>query len=166
MFKQPIYIAALFCILMMSAMRWQGAVLKTVDSPRAIVDLELANEPQRVQALLSNWNIQDVRLNIQIDFLFIVAYTVFLALAADGMATKWRFSSMQFLGWLMARLAFIAGILDIAENLLMLQTIEQHYSHLSLSLTRFAALTKFGLVGLVLLYLLISIPNLFKKKTL
>jgi len=166
MFKQPIYIAALFCILMMSAMRWQGAVLKTVDSPRAIVDLELANEPQRVQALLSNWNIQDVRLNIQIDFLFIVAYTFFLALAADGMATKWQFPTMQFLGRLMARLAFIAGILDIAENLLMLQTIEQHYSHLSLSLTRSVALTKFGLVGLVLLYLLISIPNLFKKKTL
>ncbi|OYY15302.1 MAG: hypothetical protein B7Y69_11645, partial [Sphingobacteriia bacterium 35-40-8] len=73
MFKQPIYIAALFCILMMAALRWQGAVLKTADSPRAIVDLELAKDPEQVQALLNVWSIKDVRLNIQIDFLFIVA---------------------------------------------------------------------------------------------
>jgi hypothetical protein len=71
---------------------------------------------------------------------------------------------MQFLGWLMARIALVAGVLDIAENLLMLQTIDQHYSPLSLSLTRNIALIKFSLVGIVLLYLLISIPNLFKKK--
>ncbi|OYU55259.1 MAG: hypothetical protein CFE25_09930 [Chitinophagaceae bacterium BSSC1] len=164
MFKQPIYIAALFCILMMAALRWQGAVLKTSDSPRAIVDLELANHPERVQALLNVWTIKDVRLNIQIDFLFIVAYVFFLALAAEGIASKWVNSKMQFLGWLMARLALVAGVLDIAENLLMLQTIDQHYSPLSLELTRYAALIKFSLVGIVLLYLLISIPNLFKKQ--
>lgn len=164
MFKQPIYIAALFCILMMAAMRWQGAVLITPDSPRAIVDLELANEPQRVQTLLSIWSIKDVRLNIQIDFLFIVAYVVFLTLAAERMAAKWKISTMQLIGWLLARLALVAGFLDIAENLLMLQTIDQSYSPLSLNLTRYAALLKFGLVGLVLLYLLISIPLFFKKK--
>jgi hypothetical protein len=164
MFKQPIYIAALLCILMMAALRWQGAVLKTSDSPREIVDLELANQPERVEALLNVWTIKDVRLNIQIDFLFIVAYVFFLALAAEGIASKWANSKMQFLGWLMARFALIAGVLDIAENLLMLQTIDQHYSLLSLNLTRYAALIKFGLVGIVLLYLLISIPNLFKKQ--
>ncbi len=164
MFKQPIYIAALFCILMMTAMRWQGAVLITPDSPRAIVDLELVNQPERVQTILHGWNIKDVRLNIQIDFLFIVAYVFFLALASEGMASKWANSKMQFLGWLMARMALVAGVLDIAENLLMLQTIDQHYSPLSLSLTRNIALIKFSLVGIVLLYLLISIPNLFKKK--
>ncbi|HQR94073.1 MAG TPA: hypothetical protein PLK14_14030 [Sediminibacterium sp.] len=164
MFKQPIYIAALFCILMMAALRWQGAVLKTADSPRAIVDLELAKDPEQVQALLNVWSIKDVRLNIQIDFLFIVAYVVFLAMASEGMAAKWTVNSMQFLGWLMARLALVAGFLDVAENLLMLQTIDQSYSPLSLNLTRYAALIKFGFVGLVLLYLLISIPILFKKK--
>ena len=164
MFKQPIYIAALFCILMMAVMRWQGAVLITPDSPRAIVDLELANEPQRVQMLLSIWSIKELRLNIQIDFLFIVAYVFFLALAAEGMAAKWQISSMRFLGWLFARLALVAGFLDITENLLMLQTIDQSYSPLSLNLTRYVALLKFGLLGLVLLYLLISIPLFFKKK--
>ncbi len=165
MFKQPIYIAALFCILMMTALRWQGAVLKTPESPRAIVDLELANEPKQVQAILNVWTIKDVRLNIQLDFLFIVAYVFFLALAAEGMASKWANSKMQFLGWLMARFALVAGILDIAENLLMLQTIDQHYSLLSLNLTRYAAIIKFGLVGIVLLYLMISLPNLFKKQS-
>lgn len=166
MLKQPIYIAALFCIMMMAVMRWHGDVLKTPDTPRAIVELELANKPEQVQALLSIWSVKDVRLNIQIDFLFIVAYVVFLALASEGVIAKWRFPIMQFLGWLMARLALVAGLLDIAENLLMLQTIDQHYSTLSLELTRYAALLKFGLVGIVLIYLLISIPNLFKKKVL
>lgn len=165
MFKQPIYIAALFCILMMSALRWQGAVLKTSDTPRAIVDLELANKPELVQAILSVWTIKDVRLNIQLDFLFIVAYVFFLALAAEGIASKWRTSKMQFLGWLMARFALVAGVLDIGENLLMLQTIDQHFSLLSLNLTRYAALIKFGLVGIILLYLIISLPNLFKKQS-
>lgn len=165
MFKQPIYIAALFCILMMAALRWQGAILKTPESPRAIVDLELANEPERVQALLNVWTIKDVRLNVQIDFLFIVAYVFFLAIASEGIASKWNAPKMQFLGWLMARFALVAGILDIAENLLMLQTIDQHYSLLSLNLTRYAALIKFGLVGIILLYLMISLPNLFKKQS-
>ena len=163
MLKQPIYIAALFCILMMSAMRWQGAVLKTAESPRAIVDLELANQPEQVQALLNVWNIKDVRLNIQLDFLFIVAYVFFLAIASEGIAAKWRTPKMQLLGRVMARFALVAGVLDIAENLFMLKTIDQHYSLLSLNLTRYAALIKFGLVGIILLYLMISLPNLFKK---
>jgi hypothetical protein len=165
MFKKRLFIAGISCILMMSVLQWQGAVLKTAQSPRAIVDLEFAQKPEQVQALMAIWMVKDIRINIQLDFLFIVAYVAFLAIGAVAIAKKWTVPLMQNLGWLMARLALLAGLLDVAENLMMLQTIGGHYSDLSLQITHYCALIKFSLVGLVLVYLLLSIPILFKKSS-
>jgi len=54
---------------------------------------------------------------------------------------------------------------DIAENLLMLQTIGGHYTNASLELTFYCAAIKFLLAGLIILYCIISLlPGLIRKK--
>ena len=66
-------------------------------------------------------------------------------------------------GAILARAAFVAGFLDIAENLLMLESIAGNYTPSSLWLTYYCASLKFSIVICILLYLLISVPVLFKK---
>lgn len=162
--KQKLIVSALACILMMAALRWQGAGLKTTTSPRAIVDLELATQPRQISQLMQVWDISVVKMNIWIDFLFIVSYVAFLAIAAEAAASKWSNQGMHIIGLTLARVAVVAGILDIAENLLMLQTVAGNFTVFSLQMTHYCATIKFTLAGIVLIYLLISVPTIFRKK--
>lgn len=163
--RKNISIATLGSVILFIIMRWQGSTLKTTTSPRAIVDLEFADSALRLHDLLVRWDITVVRMNIWLDFLFIIAYTIFLSLAAEFFATKWPVKSLfSRIGYLLAKLAYAAGIFDIAENLLMLQSISGNYTESSLQLTFYCASIKFILVALIFLYLIISLPLGFRKK--
>ena len=146
-------------------LRWQGSTLQTTTSPLAIIDLEFANTVERLHELLIRWDITVVRINIWLDFIFIIAYTIFLSLCAEMYALKWQANSFFYrAGNLFARLAYAAGIFDIAENLLMLQSITGNYTESSLQLTFYCAAIKFTLVFLIFIYLIISLPLGFRKK--
>lgn len=145
-------------------MRWEGASLKTPTTPRAILDLEFADNGQRLSEVLSVWSISVVKGNIWLDFLFIVSYVLFLSMSAEYSAMKWPAGFGRQLGLFMARAAYIAGMLDISENLLMLQSVAGHYTTLSLQLTYYCAAIKFILAGLILLYILLSLPIIIRQK--
>ena len=102
-------------------------------------------------------------MNIWLDFLFIVSYTLFLSLAAAICAMKWSAGIMRQLGLTLVRLAYLAGILNVTENLLMLQGITGNFTSLSPKLTYYCAAIKFGLVALILLYLLVSLRVAIRK---
>jgi hypothetical protein len=156
--KQKLLIAAFACVLMFAALRWQGAGLVTSVSSRGIVDLEMATKPSQITILMDTWNLSVVKINIWIDFLFIVSYVAFLALAAESVAAKWKNQGMRIIGLTLARVAVVAGVLDIGENLLMLQTIAGNFTVISLQMTHYFATIKFTLAAIVLIYLLISLP--------
>ena len=163
--KKNISVAALGSLLMIIILRLQGSSLKTTASPRAIVDLEFANTTQRLYELLHHWDIAVVKMNIWLDFLFIVAYVLFLSIASELTAAKWPENNMlSKTGLLLAKLAYAAGIFDIAENLLMLQSIAGNYTAASLQLTFYCAAIKFILVAIIILYLFISLPVIIRKK--
>lgn len=163
--RKKISIAALGTFVMFIALRWQGSTLQTTTSPRGIVDLEFAITAQRLQELLIRWDITVVRINIWLDFIFIISYTFFLSLCAEMYASKWQPNSLlSRAGYLLAKLAFAAGIFDIAENLLMLQSIAGNYTDNSLQLIFYCAAIKFMLVFFIFLYLIISFPLGFRKK--
>ena len=162
--KRNLYIAGLLSFIMIVVMRWEGATLKTPTTPRAILDLEFADNPHRLDEVLSVWSLAVVKGNIWLDFLFIVAYVLFLSLAAEYASMKWPEGTGRQIGLFMARSAYIAGILDISENLLMLQSIVGHYTHLSLQLTYYCAAIKFIFVAVILLYLLFSLPVILRQK--
>lgn len=76
-------------IIMLVIMRFHGASLVTAVSPRAIIDLEFADTPQRVRDLLAHWDPAVVKMNIWIDFAFILSYVYFLFMTAELFALKW-----------------------------------------------------------------------------
>jgi hypothetical protein len=156
--RQKLIVAAFACVLMMAALQWQGASLKRNISPRGIVELEMATQPRQVAILMEIWDKSVVKMNIWIDFLFIVTYVAFLALASEAVSSKWKNQSLKIIGLTLARVSVVVGVLDIGENLLMLQTIAGNFTVVSLQMTHYFATIKFTLAAVVLIYLLISIP--------
>ena len=161
--NKKLSVAAIASFLMFVALRWQGAGLKTNTSPRGIIDLEFADKPQRLQELLFNWDLSVVKINIWLDFLFIVSYVLFLSIASEICAMKWPAGIMRQMGLTLIRVAYAAGILDIAENLFMLQSIDGNFTFTSLQLTYYCAAVKFTLAAIILLYLLVSMPVAIRK---
>ena len=147
--QKKLSVTALATLLIFMIMRWQGAGLVTPISPRAIVDLEFADKSQRLQELLHNWDVSVVKINIWLDFLFIVCYVLFLAVASEICAMKWPAGIFRQMGLTLIRVAFAAGILDIAENLLMLQSIAGNFTYTSLQLTYYCAAVKFTLAAVI-----------------
>lgn len=161
--KKNLAVASMASVLMMIVLQWQGSSLNTTVSPKAIVDLELAGSPSRLAELLAVWDISVVKMNIWLDFLFIVSYVLFLSIASEGCALRWPAGIMRQMGLTLARVAYMAGILDIAENLLMLQTVAGNFTTTSLQLTYYCAVLKFTLAAVVLVYLLVSLPAVIRK---
>lgn len=85
------------------------------------------------------------------------------ALASEAVSTKWENSTMRMIGLTLARVALVAGVLDIGENLLMLQTIAGNFTTVSLQMTHYFATIKFTLVAIILIYLLISVPIIIRN---
>ncbi len=148
---------------MFTLMRFQGEGLKTSKTMSGILELEFANSPAKLMEVLTAWDLNMAKQNIWLDFLFIPAYVLFFALLTAVCAEKWTISSINAIGNILVRASFVAGIFDIAENLLMLQSIAGNYTPNSLWLTYYCASIKFGIIICIVIYQLVSIPLLLKK---
>lgn len=149
-------LASLFSLIMIVILRWQGKELVTALTPAGILALEFANTPEKLASILAIWNKETVQNNILIDFLFVIAYTWFFILGVAKSTSQWTHPFMRQFGATGIRMAFLAGILDIVENILMLQSIHGHYSLSSLQLTWYCAVIKFGIVILLLLFIIVT----------
>jgi hypothetical protein len=135
-------------------LRWQGASLFTAKSKGGIVDLEMADTPEKLQHLSGIWNKEVAVNNIYIDFLFIPCYAIFLVICCKYMAEKIVRPTYQIWANRMVKLIAVTALLDVVENLLMLMSIAGNYTSETLLLTRIIASSKFLLVGLAILYIL------------
>lgn len=138
-------------------MQFQGRSLKTASNPIGIVDLELADTVTELKAVLMNWDAGIVRLNIWIDFIFILAYTFFFIQSIRLILDKHRPNWIQQLGKKLIKLAYVAAVLDVIENILMLASIMGHYSAVSVLATASIATVKFLIIAIILVYLIGSI---------
>ena len=145
-------------------MRFQGVTLKTAATPGGILNLEFANSPAKLSEVLTAWDLNIAKQNIWIDFLLIPSYVLLLSMLTAFCSNKWNKGFFEKLGSIIVRAVFVAGVLDIAENLLMLESIAGNYTPSSLWLTYYCASIKFLIVLLSVLYVLISIPVLLKTK--
>lgn len=137
-------------------MQFQGRSLKTALNPIGIIDLELADTVLEFNTVLMNWNVDTVRLNIWIDFMFIAAYTFFFVQSLRLLIINHRFYWLQQIGKILLALAYLAAVLDIVENILMLGGIAGQYSANSVFATAVVASTKFAFIAVILLYLVLS----------
>lgn len=167
--KQParwsFILTAVVTLAIIVLLRWQGASLTQPATPSGILSLEFANTPDKLVPVFKSWIRSSVaNINICLDFLFIAAYTSFFLLAIEKASRQWQsglaIQTRNTLCWL----ALLAAILDIIENLLMLQTLNNHYNNHSLQVTWYCAFIKFSIVLVMIAYLLISVLIVLFRK--
>jgi hypothetical protein len=169
-----IFIVALAgTLLLVVLMRDQGKPLVTCNTPQGILNLEFASTPALAQGVINEWktvtcnnvtNINTATGNTKLDFVFIAFYVLFfymssliLSQSMPGMAG----GTGALLKWGIVA----AGVLDIAENLLMLNTLNGSITVNGTYCTSLFAKVKFAIVLACFLYLLIGVLwLLFSKK--
>lgn len=142
-------------LLMIVVMRWQGATLINEHSTKGILDLEFARTAANADRFITFWDPADVRLNIYLDFLFIIAYCWFFIAAIEKignrMGVRWTRTVRSF-----RSAAIIAGLLDVAENISMLGYLGGVGRDPSLTAAYWFATFKFMTIIVVLLFIIIA----------
>ena len=147
---------------MIIVMQQTGAPLKTSGTPNGILDLEFANSKAKAIAVLGIWkkteptdNIQAAKLNIELDFIFLLFYSIFLHQACTSVAGLYK-GILRTIGLILANAAIAAGVLDILENTGMLLTLHGYVNSTITLLTFSFSVTKWLLALSALFYFLVG----------
>jgi hypothetical protein len=145
---------AVLTVVLIGVMQRQGASLKIPGVvPRGIGDLELAGTSECAAKILNAWEPAGTHVaivNTLLDFLFIPCYTTTLALIFFWLASVARqmpVLPVVLLVW--AWLMWVAGILDVIENLCMLGMLTTGASAVLARVAQVCATVKF-LITLIL----------------
>jgi hypothetical protein len=143
-------------LLFFLALRFQGK-LETKETPFGIVSLELAHKSETIREILTAWQKEDMipraKANIWIDFFFIPFYSMLFYTLCGSISVR-MLGFPAKLGVLLAFGSLLAGLFDVAENILMLFSLNDHHNNLTAFLTAFFAYAKFSLLILALAYVL------------
>jgi hypothetical protein len=136
-----------------------GRPLTTSEAPNGIVSFEFAGSAANAQRILDSWGQIGVWAAVRqtwIDFLYIPAYALTLALACGLSVFRWnkRGRGWAWLGVALAWGAFAAGALDIVENVAMLIQLNSGANDSLASLARNCAIPKFVLILFSMIYAL------------
>jgi hypothetical protein len=128
----------------------QGRVLETDAAPKRVVSLELARTAEKAGNVIKSWENKGARdvavQQIQLDFIFIVAYTTLLvavALSSERAAAAAGIGWLQQLSHYAAFAGIAAGILDCLENIGMLIMLGGTINDPIAAATWFCAAVKF-----------------------
>jgi hypothetical protein len=160
-------------LLLVVLMRDQGKPLISCNTPQGILRLEFASTPALASAVLTEWKTETCKGvtgittavgNTKLDFVFIGFYVLLFYMTSLILSQ----SMPGFAGGTGALLKWaivLAGILDIAENMLMLSTLGGNITTAGTYCTSLFAKIKFAIVLGCLLYLIIGVLwLLFSKK--
>ena len=129
-----------------------------------IVKLELAQDIDIAQALLAPYDevhLQWLRLNTQLDFVFILTYSMLFYFAL----VFWISKIPAAKDWSQVPLlAFIPGLLDVVENLFILRFLNHDFSTTNFSLYYWCVHIKWGLIPFLLIPTLGLLALLIYKK--
>ena len=133
--------------------------LQTLTAPQGIVSYELAGGANMAGRILAEWN-ANARLHaafsLGFDYLYMLAYATTLALAAlwaaEGLS-GWGRRLGALLAWSMG----IAGLADATENFFLWRMLVSGPTDAAAATARWAALLKFTLIILLLLYVIFAL---------
>lgn len=162
-------------IIMIFVMKTTGKSLETSATPLGIINLEIAPGKVIVQAVLHAWekknidapdNISVAKINIYLDFLFILFYAPFLYFSSKTLSAG--FYKKTFIARAVKPISvgiIAAAILDVLENIGMLQSLHGHISDKIALFTTICSLAKWGLVFLSIAFILFTlVSKLFQPK--
>lgn len=146
-------------LLLFAALTVLNEPLKTAEAPWGMVSLQLAGTQAKASAVLRQWDPSAsgyaLLSLVGPDLLFLLVYSNSLALvcvwASAILPGRWR-----GVGSVLAWGQWIAGLLDVAENVALLTILLGSTSELWARLAQLCAIGKFVLVGLGILYPLLA----------
>lgn len=165
--NKKILTTAIASVAMGVVMRFLSQNLISDYSPNGIVSFELAKEFADASAMIKAIGAKPFQINIAIDFIFILVYCLFLFFCCKAIMDSFQSNRLKKVGFLFLELSVLVGVLDMTENIAMLITLGGYGSNISVLVSRYAAIAKFSMAALVIVYILFSgliILLNFKKK--
>jgi hypothetical protein len=165
---KKILIAIVATVVIFLVMRWLSNEVTTPATPKGIVSFELAKNFTTAQTMMQAAGVKNMQFNTGIDFLFIIAYTSLFLLCCKALMDNYRSSGLKTIGLIFLELSVLVGILDLVENIAMLITLGGYGSDISVTISRWAAIVKFCVAGMVLMYIIVAAVIMYfisKKKT-
>lgn len=153
---KKIGIAALATVVMIIVMRFMGIGLESKFSPLGIINFELAKNFSDAANIIHEVGKRPLQWNVGIDFLFIIAYSFFFFLCCKALMNNYRSSGLKTIGLIFLELSVLVGVLDLIENIAMLITLGGYGSDISVGVSRWAAIAKFSMAGLIVFYIIVA----------
>ena len=143
---------------MMYLMSETSALLKTPATKMGIINLELASDTAKTNAIIHAWaatansdKINVAKINTYLDLLFLFFYAGLLFLLCNVVANN-STGKAATIGHLIANAAIVAGIADVMENTGMLFSLNGLMSSIVSFCTAFFSIIKWSLVIIAILY--------------
>ncbi len=137
-------------------------LMKSFISPidtQDIIDLEIARTIDRAQILLGYFTesipskMEKVGLSIYLDFPFIVIYTGLIISASRFFGHLSGNDLVERASRFFLFIALAAGLADVIENLLLLQTIRREFSEFVIRMTYNMAVAKFSMIIISVMFI-------------
>jgi len=166
--KQYYLLLSTLLFIFIGLMRYLDSYLKTDLSTNGIVSFELAKDVDLSKAIINSWDETAkiaAGLSLGFDFLFLIIYSLFIAELIHGLNSKlWIDSSFYAIGHLLIKAIFIAAFFDIVENIALIQLLLGDLHAIWSNTAFYFAFSKFILIGICLIYILINTSVLLIKK--
>ncbi len=164
--KNLLWWSGTFTLVLMVAIRMVDQWLTTPESPGGMVGFELAKNINKTLIMINSWGEHGrimAGFSLGIDYLYIVAYSLFLGLSAFAIGKKLssRSSFLAKPGYWFSWLMLLAGIFDGIENYALIKILSGNHEQLWASLSYYFASTKFGIVLITLLYIIVGLLTLW-----
>lgn len=163
--KKRFWILLVCTALVIIAMQITGAPLKNEFAPAGIVSFELTGSLLGSLSIINSWRAQVIGwawVNMILDFLFIVCYSLTIAWASLHLGSLLARTSPlwgQMGGWF-ARAILVAAGLDVLENLALIGLLAGVRSDFLALLARWCAIPKFALVAAALGFVILVLISL------
>ena len=142
--------------------------LLTQTTPWGIVSLTFASTPDVAREMIRRWNptaIKWARIGLACDFVNLVLYSAALGCLCISLGRKLASLSLWLpavCGWI-ACLTVVAAVCDSIENLGLFMQLQGHITRATISVVWWCAAIKFGVVAIILAWLVVGTAIQCKK---
>jgi hypothetical protein len=154
--RRVLWIAGVAALALLAFLVYQDGQIEDSGGP-GIVPFEVAGTSDRAEEILAEWGEEgqdDARVSLIVDYPYLVAYGIFLAVActvgADRLARR-GFERLARAGPAIGWGAVVAAALDAIEDAALLSVIDGNTEVLP-AVALIAAIGKFALAGIAVLY--------------
>lgn len=159
--KRLWFVSLILVLLSIYVMQQFDFSLKNELTPYGIGSFELAKDISKSIQIIQLWKGNGVMaiagLSLGFDFVFIFTYTSFLSLSVFLLSKRKLRNNISYLGKILIWLLFLAGLLDVIENVslikLVLGSTQQNWAILAY----YTAIPKFSIILISIIYLVLNL---------